>query len=83
MRAGQEAERKPCPLQSARQDDREHGWSQTKSLEAEGEVKVPGLDLCDRFHDNVLHYEEGGGKRGRSMIKDKTGALWSGKCLQL
>lgn len=49
---------------------------------AEGELKVPALDLCDGFHDNVLHDEEDGSRRGRNMIKDKTGALWRDKCLQ-
>lgn len=72
---GQEAERKPRPLQRDRQDDGGHCWGQTNSLVPEGELKVPALDLCDRFHDNVLHDEEDGSRRERNLIKDKTRAL--------
>lgn len=63
MRASQEAERIRCPLRRDRQDDKECCWSQTNSLEVGEELKVPGLDLYDRFQDNVLHDEEDGSRR--------------------
>lgn len=83
MRTSQGANRLPCPLQRDRQDDKERCWSQTNSLGAGEELKVLGMDLYDRFQDNVLHDEEDGSRRGRGMIKDKPGAFCSGKCLQL
>lgn len=53
MKASQDAERRPGPLQRDRQD--EPCWSQTSSSQAETGLKGPSLDLCDRFHDSVLH----------------------------
>lgn len=63
MKAIQGAEREPRPLQRDRQDDRELRWGQTDSLEAEGKLRVPGLDLFDRLHDSVLHAEEDGSRK--------------------
>lgn len=55
-------------LQGDRRGDGEHRRSQTNSLEPEGVVKLPGLDLYDRLRDKG---GGGGWKRAREEYDER------------